>query len=1370
VSTISHGFYLSNFQNVPLQPLEDLLRVEGAGGVLLPYHGYVELQLTLPKSLMLGHSFIPALFLVVPDTVYNSQTPLLLGTNVLYSCAQWFQGKQLDRVPRAWQTALQVAQKQLQSQVVGLPVCNVHSVEFKAGSRVVVSSLCADLSSSVLGGRSAIVEADGNMAIPGGLLVTPLWISEEYVKPQLDVEVVNISERDVVLPARTAFCSVYPVDQLGPNTTGAKEGEVHAFSQQCTSFGDSSCSGDRSSSVSDSEFLDSFELAHLTQEQKAQLSALLVKWKHVFSLNEFDLGLVSGYEHAIDLSDPTPFKSRHPHIPPHMVNEVREHLLTMQENGVIQPSYSQYSSPLVLVRKSDNSLRFCVDFRKLNSRSIQDCYTVPSVDSTLHRLSGAKYFSSLDLKTGYWQISLREDDRHKTAFSAGCLGFWEYLRMPMGLTNACASFQRMMESVMGSLNLDACLLYLDDIVIFSATFEEHLFKLGCVLERLGERGLKLKPSKCLFLRKELKYLGFLVSQEGVRADPDKIASVTGWPLPQTFVQLRRFLGFAGYFRKFIKGFAATAKPLHDLLKIALEKKGKINSKVPFVWTSQHQVAFEKLISDLTSTPVLAFADFTQPFLVETDASNYGGLGAVLFQMHDGVKRVIAYASRGLNQSESKYPAHKLECLALKWAVCDKFRDYLYGAPSFTVVTDNNPLTYILSTAKLDAMTHRWVAELSLFNFDIKYRSGSANTAADALSRHLGDFKVLSDEVVKTICQGAQVDDLVSTVCFSQEVVPDELNSADMNVDLPWKDLQQKDASISKVIGFIKNGGRPGSSQSGSDEVVLLWRERKKLVLRDGLLFRKRKVFGKEYYQLVIPSVQRRYLFELVHDDMGHLGQERTLDLLRERCYWPRMQVQVEGWIRGCGRCLRRNKTGVQHQAELHPIVSSAPLEVVCMDYLGVEESVGGYNSILVLTDHFTRFAMAVPTRNQTAATTAKVLVDLFVGHYGLPQRLHSDQGASFESKVIKELCRLLNIHHSRTTPYHPSGNGMCERMNRSLLSLLGTLPAEKKSRWKDHVLAMVHAYNCTKHDSTGFAPYELMFGRKPRLPIDLVLGVSGPSEKLNYSEYVKQLRSRLKKAYVKASTSVDRSVLKMSAQYNKRCRGGKLSVGDRVLVRRVKFDGKHKLQDFWEEEVYVVIRQKDPALPVFDVRREDAVGKVRRLHRNLLLPLPSEFVAEELEDEEESSLPLIIHSSSDEEDEEIQAPVTRNKKKDQVEKEQEQEEQSVKSEKVTERMKESEEVVREEQRIEDRRGEEAQEELSEEQERGVGSSEESRVEEPINESDDVPIALRKAKRTTRQPEWLRSGDFVSNFQGCVTSEPSKMDKLALLNRMFEFLS
>ena len=327
-----------------------------------------------------------------------------------------------------------------------------------------------------------------------------------------------------------------------------------------------------------------------------------------------------------------------------------------------------------------------------------------------------------------------------------------------------------------------------------------------------------------------------------------------------------------------------------------------------------------------------------------------------------------------------------------------------------------------------------------------------------------------------------------------------------------------------MLDYVNLGKKHRPSSTDSQEFVLLWRERSKLFVEDGVLFRKRLMDDKEERQIILPHEKRYYVFQLLHDDMGHMGQDRTLDLIRSRFYWPKMQRDIEEWVRTCDRCLRRNKVGNVHQAELHPIISTRPLEVVCMDFLSVEASVGGHDSILVLTDHYTRFAMAVPTKNQTALTTAKAIVDLFVLHYGLPERLHSDQGPNFESKVIKELCQLLNIKRSHTTPYHASGNGMCERMNRTLLSMLATLPSEKKSRWKDHVVPMIHAYNCTKHDSTGFAPFELMFGRKPRLPVDVLLGLDHAGDSKTYPEYVQQLKSRMQEAYAKASTNINKAV------------------------------------------------------------------------------------------------------------------------------------------------------------------------------------------------------------------------------------------------------
>ena len=1305
VSTVSLAFLQKFLSGVTVKSLNQLLRVEVAGGATLSYLGYVEVELELPGRLSGPGRSIPALLLVVPTTSYNSSIPVLLGTNVIYSCQSMSSGNL--KIPKAWSNAFRISQLQHQVKSEGIPVHVSGPVEVPRGQSIVID-VETQLSSVIVGGRSVCLEADGNMSLPAGVLMTPLWLDKDSISPNLKVELRNISEKNVTIPADTEVCRAFPVTEVAPSGLDLPQVQV----QQTTS------------DISDDEFLNMFDLKHLDSDVRLKTANLLLKWKHVFSLNDLDLGLVKGYTHSIELTDDSPFKCRRTHVPHYMVEEVREHLLTMQRSGVIQPSHSQYASPLVLVRKPDSSLRFCVDFRALNARTKRDQFQVPSVDSTLDRLSGSKYFSNLDVRSGYWQIFLNPSDRHKTAFTAGSLGFWEYLRMPMGLTNACAGFQRMMEMVMGSLNLEACLLYLDDIVIFSDTIDGHLEKLSLVLEKIAEYGLKLKPSKCNFFREKLKYLGFIVSENGVEADPDKVKSVVSWPTPSNFVQLRRFLGFAGYFRKFIKSSAQIAKPLHSLLKGSLLKKGKINPKVKFDWLEIHQKSFDRLIECLTKTPVLAFADFSKPFEVETDASS-SGLGAVLYQRISGEKRVVAYASRSLGPSESKYPAHKLECLALKWAVCEKFRDYLYGAPSFLVVTDNNPLTYLLSSAKLDAMSHRWVAELSQFNFSIKYRSGRKNVASDALSRR-DEVKTLSEEAVKAIIDLKDVDELVSCISLSHALP--ELPSFDGLFDPPvgtltiedWSALQHEDSRISCVIDCLRRN--VSNLSDDSEEAQLLWKERRRLFLHENVLFRKRLVAGVDHFQLVLPSSKRRMVFDLAHGNMGHLGRDRVMEILRDRFYWPRMSSNVESWIKACDRCLRRNKSRATDKALLHPITSSQPMEIVCMDYLGLETSVGGYNSILVLTDHFTRFAMAVPTKNQTALTTARCLVDLFVQHYGLPLRLHSDKGPAFESKVIAELCHLLGIERSSTTPYHPMGNGQCERMNRTLLSMLGTLPEEKKSRWKEYVLPMVHAYNCTKHDSTGFAPFALMFGRKPRLPIDLVLGLNYPpsSSSSSYSEYVGKLEQRLKEAYIKAGRNVAGSVNRMLGRYNAHARGRQLEPGDRVLVKKVRFgEGKHKLENFWEEDIYVVI-DCHPDVPVYNVKKEKGTGRVKKLHRNLLLPIEGNLEVDSQKSESECEFQNVEDLYTEGYDYQ------------------------------SEEMSESEEV---EERVSPK------ERVSDAVESVLKTPEPA----PPSASSDQPDLIRpvplprRSSRQRKQPSWITSGEYVTNFQHSAPSEKEKLD-------------
>ncbi|KAK7109519.1 hypothetical protein V1264_013548 [Littorina saxatilis] len=435
------------------------------------------------------------------------------------------------------------------------------------------------------------------------------------------------------------------------------------------------------------------------------------------------------------MEDDQPVASTFRRIPPSQYQEVKEHIQMLLDQNIIQKSSSPFASPVVVVRKKDGSIRLCVDYRRLNAKTKKDAYPLPRIDDSLDALGGAKMLSTLDLASGYHQVAMREQDREKTAFITP-FGLYEYLRMPMGLATAPATFQRLMQSTMNDLVFQILLIYLDDLLVYSRDFDEHLQRLQAVFDRLKEVGLKLNPRKCFLARKSVEYLGYTVSGEGIANSKSKILAVNDWQTPQTLRDHRGFLGFASYYRRFVKDFAKLALPLHHLVSpiYQQDKERKRKSKhqhVGSAWTSDCQLAFNALKSALTTAPVLGYADYTLPFILETDAS-MEGLGAVLSQEHDGGRRVIAYASRSLRPNEKQmqnYSSMKLKLLAMKWAMCEKFRCYLMGA-STTVFTDNNPLGH----AKLGAVEQRWAAELACFDFSVKYRSGKENANADALSR------------------------------------------------------------------------------------------------------------------------------------------------------------------------------------------------------------------------------------------------------------------------------------------------------------------------------------------------------------------------------------------------------------------------------------------------------------------------------------------------------------------------------------------------------------------------------------------------------------------------------------------------------------
>ena len=1254
-----------------IQPIEELTECSTVSGEIFGYEGFVEVNVQIP-----GRDFSEDhLFLVTSELSHQKDIPVVLGTYFIESLSKYLHGidKNEFTVKQAylsWVEATRIREKYGCEPPLGF-VKTTKPVLIQAGT----SREIHGLTKIKHGGYAVncISEPAIGQQLPNGLKLIPGYSPLSPGSCRVSAVVENSTGKDITIPARTTICQlglanripklIYPGDdcdndQDPEEVDDTDEGLTYKQFEQYKTVSDQllteseikpertqpkvviedigpdmeedikpqnlNAENTETTSIEDdgSWILDLIDLSGLENwPEKLQHEAkeMLKRNAKVFSKDDMDMGRTNLVKHHIKLTDPVPFKEAYRRIPPQMYDEVKTHLQEMLDLGAIRPSNSPWASAIVLVRKKDGRLRFCIDLRKLNNRTVKDAYSLPRIESILDSLGGARIFSTLDLKAGYWQVEMAEECKAYTAFTCGPLGFYECDTMPFGATNAPATFQRLMHDCLGELNMNWCIVYLDGIIIFSDTKEEHLKRLEAVFQKLCAAGLKLKPSKCFFFREEIEYLGHVVSGKGISTNPKKIEAVSKWPTPKTVYDVRSFLGFVGYYRRFIKNFSRITKPIREVIT-GLENQSKRAAKKTYIeWTDAANAAFEHLKTMCVSTPILAYPDYQLPFTLHTDSST-DGLGAVLYQKQDGKMRVIAYASRSVSKAESNYPAHKLEFLALKWAVCEKFHEYLYGSKSFAVFTDNNPLTYVLTSAKLDACGQRWGAKLANYNFSIRYRCGVSNTEADALIR-IKWPEALSDNVdiengcmdthvINAILTGAVTkSSLIESVSCSAKVIPTELDKDTGKLsDINWTKEQRLDPNLGVIIRLIESGQLNKRRLQGKDssEVKSFLRNKKCLKLVKDVLYRKsysdNSTSKKTLWQLVAPKSFRERALLGCHDDVGHQGILRTLSLLRERFYWPGMQEEATQHVLKCSRCLRRKHP--PQVAPLQPILVTQPLELVHMDYLSLEPSKGNIENVLVITDHFTRYALAYPSKTQTAQATARILWDNFICHYGFPEKFISDQGRNFESDLIKELCKIAGVKKIHTTPYHPQGNGQCERFNSTLCNMLGTLSEEGKSDWKSHLGCMTHAYNCTKHASTTYSPYYLMFGRHPRLPIDVEFGLNKPncSDNSSKSRYIQKLRRRLNYAFQKASKYSDQQANKYKHSYDKSVKGPQLHENDLVLVKIVAHKGRHKLQDRWEPEEYVVIEQPIAGTPVYKVKPVNG-DNVRTLHRNLLLPL-----------------------------------------------------------------------------------------------------------------------------------------------------------------------
>ncbi len=926
---------------------------------------------------------------------------------------------------------------------------------------------------------------------------------------------------------------------------------------------------------------------HLSTSQQEQLRHLLRDFVNIFAAREEDCTRTALVQHNIDTGPAAPIRLR-PHRLPLAKRQAAEELIRdMAANGIIETSDSPWAAPMVMVRKKTGGWRPCVDFRRLNAVTRKDSYPLPRIDDALDYVAGSCWFSSLDLRSGYWQVELAAEARPKTAFTIG-QGLWQFRVMPFGLCNAPATFERLMEHVLKDIPRTRCVVYLDDLLVHARDFDQAVHNLREVLTAIRSAGLRLNPAKCNLLTRQTHFLGHVVSESGVATDPAKVAAVRDWPPPTNISELRSFLGLASYYRRFVRDFATIASPLHQLTN-----KGR-----RFGWSEDCAAAFRQLKAALIHAPVLAYPDPNQPFLVDTDASNVG-VGAVLSQRGEAGERVVAYYSCSLSRPERNYCVTRRELLAVVLAV-RHFRPYLLGT-KFTLRTDHASLTWMLNFRQPEGQVARWLEILQEYDFEVHHRPGRQHANADALSRR----PCLADE-----CRYCGRQEERGLGPSSAAVEPgDSGGDGEPFTTEQLKQQQANDPVLVKVRGWLEARTRPDwqAVSSQGPEIKSFHSQWGSLELHDGMIYRRWQAPGGgiDRLQLLVPHTLRSEVLRWVHGaaGAGHFGNSKTVRRLRQRFYWPGCRQDAELHVHCCDVCTAQKGPSRRSHAPLQQYLVGAPMERIGVDILGpfpVTEA--GNRFVLVAMDYFTKWPEAYAVPDQSASTTAQRLVDEMFARFGVPDELHSDQGRNFESRLFSEVCQRLGVKKTRTTPLRPQSDGLVERFNRTLATQLAILTSQHQRDWDQHLPLVLWAYRTAVQESSQYTPAALMFGRELRTPVDLVFGSPPEPEIAGGPEldYFRRLKERLSTVHQLAREALEDAGARQKRAYDNRAHGPILRPGDRVWVfcPQRKRGLSPKLTHHWQGPGEILDQISEV---VFRVRMP---GRGRRvvLHKDRLAP------------------------------------------------------------------------------------------------------------------------------------------------------------------------
>jgi len=855
----------------------------------------------------------------------------------------------------------------------------------------------------------------------------------------------------------------------------------------------------------------------LSEIQFKKLVNLLYRNLDLFATGMRDLVGTDVMYHSIDTGTAEPVRKRAYRQNPEMMREMQRQVNDMMRAGIVEESESPWSSPCLLIKKSgSNEFRFVNDLRAVNKLTKPVYWPMPTINDIFDTVadSAPTIFTNLDLKHAYFQVKMTEDSKPKTAFTVAGKNY-QYKRMVMGLSNSAQCWQRLLTKVLSDMLFTSAIVYLDDVLILSRDFDRHCVHLEMVFKKFRDAKLRMNGKKCRFAVKEVKYLGHVLSKSGVAVDLSKTEIITSWPQPKNAKQVRSFLGVTNYYRRFCEGYAQRSAALRELTA----------KDVPFKWGERQEKAFNDLKLALSSPPILKFPDTNREFYLETDASG-SGISYILGQTDDeGRKYVISYGGRGLRRCEKVWPVTQLECLALLTGIREN-HVYLASRP-FSVFSDHVSLKY-LESLKVSANNRlaRWALALQPYKFQVHYKEGKKLTAADGISRRPfpepttmtdDDDELAEDSFIMQIepdvSEGTtedgsdgRVDKQWTMIQFDYDTDGSKENSekdeevtgqdnttacinaiVDVTDGLDIQNLQRACPDFIPIFDYLENGKLPEEDKAAR-KVIL---EAEQFVIVDEVLyhlyFSRTKGLDRVtpiIRQLCVPRVLREKLLSSYHDDQCHIGQERLYETLKLKYWFPLMYTSVLAYVRSCEICQRTKTSTHRKRAPLKPLEVTEPFGRVHLDFIGpLPVAQKKYKHLLVVIDSTTLWPEAFATESTSATEVADILFKEIVCRYGVMRQILTDQGSSFRNKLIDELCKVLKIKHTYSSPHHPSGDGKVERLNQTLIKSL-RLICEQQTEWVDRLPTALMAYRASVAVPLKTSPFAALFGRQMSLGFD----------------------------------------------------------------------------------------------------------------------------------------------------------------------------------------------------------------------------------------------------------------------------------------------